>query len=62
MRNTVLEETQGVIKIAKRSINSLIYAYDTTLTQKLPELLCSLVAVATAMVAQPRAWNGPLSH
>lgn len=32
------------------------------LTQRLPELLCSLVAVATAMVAQPRAQNGEHGH
>ena len=31
MRNTGLEETQVGIKIAGRNINSLRYAYDTTL-------------------------------
>ena len=34
MRNTGLEETQGGIKIARRNINNLRYADDTTLMQK----------------------------
>ena len=34
MRNTGLEETQAVIKIAGRNINNLRYADDTTLWQK----------------------------
>ena len=34
MRNTVLEETQAGIKIARRSINNLRYADDITLWQK----------------------------
>ena len=34
MRNAGLEETQAGIKIARRNINNLRYAYDTTLTQK----------------------------
>ena len=32
MRNTGLEETQAGIKIARRNINNLSYADDTTLT------------------------------
>ena len=31
MRNTMLDEAQAVIKIARRNINKLRYAYDTTL-------------------------------
>ena len=31
MRNTGLEEAQAVIKIARRNINNLKYANDTTL-------------------------------
>ena len=34
MRNAGLEETQAGIKIARRNINNLIYADDTTLWQK----------------------------
>ena len=34
MRNTGLEEAQAGIKIAKRNINNLRYADDTTLMQK----------------------------
>ena len=36
MRNAVLEEAQAGIKIAKRNINNLRYANDTTLMQKEP--------------------------
>ena len=43
MRNSGLEEAQAGIKIAKRSINSLIYAYDTTLMAKSEEELKSLL-------------------
>ena len=34
MRNAGLEETQAGIKIARRNVNNLIYANDTTLWQK----------------------------
>ena len=34
MRNTGLEEAQAGIKIARRNINNLRYADDTTLRQK----------------------------
>ena len=34
MRNTGLEEAQAGIKIARRNINNLRYAYDTTLMGK----------------------------
>ena len=34
IRNAGLEEAQAGIKIARRNINNLTYAYDTTLTKK----------------------------
>ena len=43
MRNTGLEEAQAGIKIARRNINNLIYAGDTTLTAESKEELKSLV-------------------
>ena len=39
MRNTGLEEAQAGIKIARRNINNLRYADDTTLTAKSEEEL-----------------------
>ena len=42
MRNAGLEEAQAGIKIARRNINNLRYAYDTTLmaeSEKLKNLL-----------------------
>ena len=38
MRNSGLEETQAGIKIARRNINSLRYADDTTLMAESEEL------------------------
>ena len=43
MRNTVLEEAQGGIKIARRNINSLRYADDTTLMADSEEELKNLL-------------------
>ena len=43
MRNAGLEETQAGIKIARRNINHLRYAYDTTLMAKSEEELKSLL-------------------
>ena len=43
MRNTGLEETQAGIKIAKRNINNLRYADDTTLMAESEEELQSLL-------------------
>ena len=43
MRNTGLEETQTGIKIARRNINHLRYADDTTLMAKSEEELKSLL-------------------
>ena len=43
MRNTGLEETQAGIKIARRNINNLRYAEDTTLMAENEEELKSLL-------------------
>ena len=43
MRNAGLEETQAGIKIARRNINNLIYADDTTLMAEREEELKSLL-------------------
>ena len=43
MRNTGLEEAQAGIKIAKRNINDLRYADDTTLMAESEEELKSLL-------------------
>ena len=43
MRNAGLEETQAGIKIARRSINNLRYAYDTTFMAENEEELKSLL-------------------
>ena len=43
MRNTGLEETQAGIKIARRNINKLRYADDTTLMAESEEELKSLL-------------------
>ena len=45
MRNTVLEETQAGIKIARRNINHLRYADDTTLMAESEELKSLLMKV-----------------
>ena len=43
MQNARLEEAQAVIKIARRNINNLRYANDTTLTAESEEELKSLL-------------------
>ena len=43
MRNAGLDESQAGIKIARRIINDLIYAYDTTLMAESEEGLKSLL-------------------
>ena len=43
MRNAGLEEAQAVIKIARRNINNLRYAGDTTLMAESEEELTSLL-------------------
>ena len=45
MRNAGLEETQAGIKIARRNINNLRYADDTTLTTESKELKTFLMKV-----------------
>ena len=45
MRNAGLEETQAGIKIARRNINNLRYADDTTLMAESEEVLKSLLKV-----------------
>ena len=45
MRNTGLEETQTGIKIARRNINNLRYADDTTLMAESEELKSILMKV-----------------
>ena len=54
MRNPGLEEAQAGIKIARRNINNLRYADDTTLTDK--ELcLREALAVCTPPAPEPSA-------
>ena len=43
MRNSGLEEAQAGIKIARRNINNLRYADDTTLTAESKELKSLLI-------------------
>ena len=43
MRNTGLDEAQAGIKIARRNINNLRYAHDTTLMVESKEELKSLL-------------------
>ena len=45
MRNARLEEAQAEIKIAKRNINNLRYADDTTLMEEREELKSPLMKV-----------------
>ena len=45
MRNTGLEEAQSGIKIARRNINNLRYADDTTLMEECEELNSLLIKV-----------------
>ena len=45
MRNTELEEAQAGIKIARRNINNLRYADDTTLMAESEELKSLLIKV-----------------
>ena len=42
MRNAGLDEAQAGVKIARRNINSLRYADDTTLWQKVKSLLMTV--------------------
>ena len=49
MRNTGLEEAQAGIKVARRNINNLRYADDTTLIAESEEKLKSLLMEATQL-------------
>ena len=51
MRNTGLDEAQTGIKIARRNINSLRYAYDTTLMAESEELKSLLMKVRVKKLA-----------
>ena len=51
MRNAGLEEAQAGIKIAKRNINNLRYADDTTLTAGSEELKRLLIKVKVKKLA-----------
>ena len=50
MRKAVLEETQAGIKIARRNINDLRYADDTTLKAESEEELKSLLMIVKRRV------------
>ena len=51
MRNTGLDEAQTGIKIARRNINNLRYAYDTTLMAESEELKSLLMKVRVKKLA-----------
>ena len=53
MRNAGLEEAQAGIKIARRNINSLRYADDTTLKAESEEELKSLLMKVKEKSAKP---------
>ena len=45
MRNARLDEAQAGIKIARRHINNLTFAYDTILMAEIEEVKCLLMKV-----------------
>ena len=51
MRNAGLDEAQAGIKIARRNINNLIYADDTTLMAESEELKSLLMKVRVKKLA-----------
>ena len=65
MRNTGLEEAHAGIKIARRNINNLRYAHDTTLMAESKEELKSLLMkvkeesekVSLKLNIQKRSWH-----
>ena len=70
MKNTELEEAQAGIKIARRNINNLRYAHDTTLMAESDEDLKSLLmkvkeesekAGLTSAFRKLRSWHSVLS-
>ena len=54
MRNAGLEEAQAGIKIARRNINNLRYADDTTLMAENEEVKSLLMKVKEESLRQPR--------
>ena len=56
MRNAGLEETQAGIKVARRNINNLRYANDTTLTAESEEVGLKLSIQKTKIMA-----SGPIT-
>ena len=58
MRNAGLDEVQGEIKIARRNINNLRYADDTTLMEESEEELKSLLMKVKEPPAPPRFPRG----
>ena len=70
MRNSGLEEAQAGIKIARRNINNLRYADDTTLMAEREEELKSLLMTVKDKnekvglkldIQKPRSWHPILS-
>ena len=58
MRNAGLEEAQAGIKIARRNINNLRYANDTTLmTESEEELKSLLMKVKNSTFRKLRSWH-----
>ena len=69
MRNAGLEETQAGIKTARRNINNLRYADDTTLMEEREELKSLLMkmkeetekAGLTLNIHKPKMASGPIT-
>ena len=59
MENVGLDETQAVIKIPRRNINSLRYVDDTTLMAESEEELKSLLMKMKEESKKKLAWNSP---
>ena len=53
MRNAVLDETQAGIKVARRNINSLRYADDTTIMEESEEKLKRLLIKVKEEIEKP---------
>ena len=62
MRNAVLDEAQAGIKIARRNINNLRYADDTTLMAESEEGLKSLLMKVKEESEKDRVWKKPNQH
>ena len=62
MRNAVLEEAQAGIKIARRNINNLRYADDTTLMAESEELKSLLLKVKKLAQHSENEDHGIWSH